>query len=105
MIKYENLLLNPYNEFNKIIKYIEKIYNLKFKVSLKNYAIQNNSFKKLKEIEKNKGFEESTLSPDGIRKTFFNLGPNNNWKKILSQKIVSQIENRFKTEMKEIGYL
>ena len=88
LIKYENLLLNPYNEFNKIIKYIEKIYNLKFE-----------------EIEKNKGFEESTLSPDGIRKTFFNLGPNNNWEKILSQKIVSQIENRFKTEMKEIGYL
>ena len=105
LIKYENLLLNPYNEFNKIIKYIEKIYNLKFKESLKNYAIQNNSFKKLKEIEKNKGFEESTLSPDGIRKTFFNLGPNNNWKKILSPKIVSQIENRFKTEMREIGYL
>ena len=105
MIKYENLLLNPYNEFNKIIKYIEKIYNLKFEESLKNYAIQNNSFKKLKEIEKNKGFEESTLSPDGIRKTFFNLGSNNNWEKILSQKIVSQIENRFKTEMKEIGYL
>ena len=105
LVKYENLLLNPENEFNKIIKYIEKIFNITFEKTLKNYAIQNNSFEKLKELEKNKGFEESTLGPDGIKKKFFNLGPNNNWKKILNPRIASQIEGKFRVEMKELGYL
>ena len=105
LVKYENLLLNPENEFNKIIKYIEKIFNITFEKTLKNYAIQNNSFEKLKELEKNKGFEESTLGPDGIKKKFFNLGPNNNWKKILDPKISGLIEDKFRAEMKELGYL
>jgi hypothetical protein len=105
LIKYENLLLNPNNEFNKIIKYIEKIFHVTFEEKLKNYAIQNNSFEKLKKIEKTKGFEESILRPDGTRKKFFNLGPDNDWKKILDPKIASQIENRFRTEMEELGYL
>ena len=36
---------------------------------------------------------------------FFNLGPNNNWKKILDPLIAKKIEARFKNEMEELGYL
>jgi hypothetical protein len=105
LIKYENLLLKPDNEFHKIIRFVEKIFNITFEENLKNSAIQNNTFEKLKKIEKTKKFEESILKPDGTRKDFFNLGPNNNWKKILDPKISCQIEDRFKNEMKELGYL
>jgi hypothetical protein len=105
LIKYENLLSNPKNEFTRIIKFVEKIFNLTFEETLKNYAIQNNTFEKLKKIEKIKGFEESVLKADGTKKKFFNLGPNNDWKKILDPKIADLIEDRFEVEMKELGYL
>jgi len=105
LIKYEDLLLNTNNEFNKIIRFVEKIFNVTFEENLKKYAIRNNTFEKLKKIEETEGFEESILRPDGTRKNFFNLGPDNDWKKILDPKIASQIENRFRTEMEELGYL
>ncbi len=36
---------------------------------------------------------------------FFNLGPENDWKKILKTKISKEIEANFKKEMKQLGYL
>ena len=39
------------------------------------------------------------------KKTFFNLGPENNWKKILKKESIDKIENEFNKEMKELGYL
>ena len=39
------------------------------------------------------------------KKKFFNLGPTSNWKKSLDKKFVDEIENSFKDEMKELGYI
>ena len=39
------------------------------------------------------------------KKKFFNLGPENNWKKILPDNIKEKIEKNFEKEMKELGYL
>ena len=36
---------------------------------------------------------------------FFNLGPDNNWEKILKTKISNEIEISFEKEMKELEYL
>ena len=36
---------------------------------------------------------------------FFNLGPENNWEKILKTKISKEIEISFEKEMKKLGYL
>ena len=36
---------------------------------------------------------------------FFNLGPENNWEKILKNKISREIEDNFEDEMKNLGYL
>ena len=40
-----------------------------------------------------------------INKRFFNLGPDNNWKKLLDKDIRLKIEDKFKSEMLELGYL
>jgi len=40
-----------------------------------------------------------------IKKKFFNLGPNNNWKKNLEKKFIDRIEKSFNNEMKELGYI
>ena len=39
------------------------------------------------------------------KKKFFNLGPQNDWRKILDKKTLNLIENSFEIEMKELRYL
>ena len=36
---------------------------------------------------------------------FFNLGPNNDWNKLLDKKFRNKIEQYFKKEMIELGYI
>ena len=40
-----------------------------------------------------------------IKINFFNLGPDNDWRKILEKKISDEIEFKFNDEMRELGYL
>ena len=37
--------------------------------------------------------------------TFFKLGSENNWKKILKAEIIKKIEKKFYNEMKELNYI
>jgi hypothetical protein len=36
---------------------------------------------------------------------FFNLGPKNDWKKLLNNEIIEEINLKFNKEMKELKYL
>ena len=63
------------------------------------------ALKNLQKLEDKNGFIESIKDLKNKRKKFFNLGPGNNWKKILDKKFVNEIENSFKDEMKELGYI
>ena len=38
-------------------------------------------------------------------KVFFYLGPKNDWKKLLDNRISREIEQKFQNEMKELKYL
>ena len=60
----------------------------------------------MKKLEKKIKFDESVTDDlTGKKKPFFNLGPNNQYKKNLDNRIVEIIEKEFKTEMKELGYI
>ena len=62
-------------------------------------------FDKLRKEEQEKGFTESVLSRDGKRKIpFFNLGPKNDWNKILNIKMAKKIEEVFADSMKDLSY-
>ena len=39
------------------------------------------------------------------RKIFFNLGPGNDWRRLLDDKIKIKLEKVFEKEMIELGYL
>ena len=39
------------------------------------------------------------------KKKFFNLGPENNWEKLLDINLKKDIEKEFETEMRELGYI
>ncbi len=106
LIKYENLISKPDNEFRKISNYISKLINISFEEKIINNAIKTNDFENLKNIERENGFVEATKDHEtGKTKKFFNLGPKNNWKNILDDEIRNSIENEFRIEMNELGYL
>tara|TARA_B100000575_G_C22958522_1_gene553985 strand:- start:36 stop:887 length:852 start_codon:yes stop_codon:yes gene_type:complete len=105
LIKYENLINNERNEFLKIRNYLEEKLNLNFSDNKFDKAISSNSFAKLKDIEKIEGFSENVKNNFKPQVNFFNLGPENDYKKLLDQKVSKEIERAFYSEMKELGYI
>ena len=104
-ISYENLLSEPEKEFTKICDLLGKITDLKFEKKQITKTIDECNFDKLQKIENEKGFMEAVSDKNGKYIKFFNLGPNNNWRKILDPQIASKIEKIFEKEMEELGYL
>ena len=53
-----------------------------------------------------RGFSEAVFDRvDKNKKVpFFNLGPNNNWKKILDKDLVKKIDEVFEKDLKELNY-
>ena len=106
LVKYENLIQNPLEEFRKISKYFSQILSLEFTNDQIEEAVKLSSFEKLKKMEENYGFTESSYNNiTGEKNTFFNLGPKNDWTKILDKDIADEISVKFEPEMKELGYL
>ena len=61
---------------------------------------------KLKKLEKENGFAEAVSDKEtGEKKRFFNLGPDNDWEKLIDKKLREDIEKEFKIEMIELGYI
>ena len=106
LVKYENLILNPEAEFNKITDYLESLLNEKFEKEVIVNAIKTTTFDNLKMKEIREGFIESAKDKMGEgNKNFFNLGPENKWENLVDKSIVIEIQKRFELEMKELGYL
>lgn len=105
LVKYEDLLTDPKKEFDQILRYLNKIANIKFDTSKFNYALNNTKFDNLKKKENQNGFKELLNNDSLIKNNFFHLGPNNNWRQRLELNIINKIENEFKDEMIELKYL
>jgi hypothetical protein len=108
LIKYEDLISNKEENLKKILKFIYKLKNINFETDetkLKN-VIESTSFENMKNLEKKKGFSEARINQEtGEKIPFFNLGPKNNWKKLLDLELTKKIEKAFKKEMEELEYL
>jgi len=108
LIKYEDLINKKEEVLLKMLKFIYKLNKKIFeinKVKFKN-VIDSTSFERMKTLENELGFDESVIDPKtGKKKIFFNLGKKNDWKEMIDPKIKEKIENAFKEEMKELGYL
>ena len=105
LIKYEDLINKPEEEFLKLCNFVEEITSFKFEKNLILKAVENCAFDKLNRQEKSDGFREGAKNIIGKNNKFFYLGPKNDWKKLLSKEIKNEIEILFKKEMLEIGYL
>ena len=108
IIKYEDLLKNTYSIFENLIKFINKILNTNEEVNekkLKN-SVNSTSFEKLKDYEKNFGFSEAINSKNYQRTIpFFNLGPDNNWRKILDEDLKKKLNITFNKSLKFFSYI
>ena len=113
-IKYEDLITNKYETFRDIIVFTNTLMNKVEGVNKSRLqkAIETTNFDVLKKKEVSETFDGSESSFKNWRKfhsenknLFFNLGPDNNWKKILKKDVYKEIEINFEKEMIELGYL
>ncbi len=108
LIKYEDLENDIEKSFTKIIEFTNKIMRKDNKINIRKLkkSIETTKFDLLKKKEEKEGFDEAIYSSDnGKTKSFFNLGKNNDYKKLLKKETVQSIEDIFEKEMKELGYL
>ena len=107
LIKYEDLISNREETFLKILKFIFKLRNINFSIDqnkLKN-VLETTSFDYLKNLEKKNSFDESVKNRDGKKIPFFDKGAKRNWSKTLDRSLILKIEDSFRKEMVELGYL
>ena len=107
LIKYEDLINKKKTTMLKILKFLDQL-GMKSQLDMVklNKAIKSTDFKKVKNLEQNETFYEGVLdTKTGKRKIFFNLGPNNDWRRFLDDKIKIKLEKAFEKEMIELGYL
>ena len=105
-IKYEDFFYKTYLIFTEIIEFIYKITNNPAKVDkikLKN-ALNSTTFEKLQDREKKYGFSEAVSFTNSKKSQFFNLGPQNDWKKILNEEMKNKITQSFEKNLKELSY-
>ena len=107
LVKYEDLVSNREDTFLKILKFIFKLRNFKFSVDQNkiNNVLDSTSFANLKNLEKINSFDESVKNREGKKIPFFDKGEKRNWSKTLDKSLVSKIEDSFRKEMVELGYL
>jgi len=108
LIKYEDLINKRELTFLNILNFIHKITKSKLVIDKEKFdnAIKTTSFENMQKLEKEKGFSEAGINErTGEKVPFFNLGPKNDWRQSLDPAIIQKIENAFKKEMEELGYL
>jgi len=113
-VKYEDLITNKYETFRDIIVFINTLMNRVEGVdkSKLQKAIETTNFNVLKKKEMSETVDASDSGFKSWRKfhsenknLFFNLGPENNWQRILKTEISNEIEISFEKEMKKLEYL
>ena len=106
LIKYESLIQNVDLELDKIINFLKKYLKFNIDKEKRENIIKTTSFKSLKNMEEKGLFKESVLNKNSNSKVvFFHQGPDNKWENSLDEKLQIEIEQKFKTEMEELGYL
>ena len=106
LIRYEDLITKKKTVLLKVFKFLSLLgMNFDLDMIKLNKVIKNTEFEKMKIKEQNEIFSEAVTDKDGKRKNFFNLGPKNDWRRLLDKQNRDKIEKNFEKEMIELGYL
>ena len=99
IIKYENLIDNAEKEFRKILDFLNKLMPIAVDDKKILKTINSCSFSNLSKMENEYGFTEA------IKNKFFRKGTKDSWKNELNSDLRKKLEENFKSEMNELGYL
>ena len=105
LIRYEDLIKDTNSALNKIIVFLKKYINIEVNDEKIKNILNTTNFQYLKNLENEGKFNENAFENINTKKTFFYLGPKNNWKNNLDEKMKKEIENELNKEMSELGYL
>ena len=97
IVRYEDMINNTYDSFNKAIKFIG-LDNSKSKIS---DAINKSDFSVLVKQEQEEGFKEKMIRS----KSFFRKGKIGDWRNYLDENIIDEIISNNKDVMLKFGYL
>lgn len=95
ILRYEDLLDKPFEEFSKVIRLLK----MDFDARLIKKSIEACAFDKFQKAEQASGFQE------GVGQTFFHKGEANRWQKDLESALQHRIVKSCRREMKIFGYL
>jgi len=106
LFKYEDILNNPEKQIKRLIEYLQKFIKIDCDKETINQIVNDTNFENLKNLEKKGNFLENAVNAETKDKAnFFNLGPKNDYKKLLEKNIQNEIENKFENTMKKLNYL
>ncbi len=95
ILRYEDLLVQPFKEFGKVVRILQ----MDFDPKLLKKSIQACEFSRLQKAEKKSGFTE------GVGQAFFHKGQANRWEAELSQAHQDRIVKACSVQMKAFDYL
>ena len=101
IIKYEDLIEDPFGNFLKVINYLNKLFKLKVDEEKIKKCIKITNFNNLQNLEKKTGYKLTNT----LEAPFFNTGKTKQWQKELDQKTINIIEKKFEKEMRELNYI
>jgi hypothetical protein len=107
LIKYEDLISKKEETFLKILKFIFKLRGINFTIDQNKMqnVLDTTSFDYLKNLEATNTFSEAVKNKDGKKIPFFDKGATRDWSKSLDGELKLKIENSFREEMLDLGYL
>jgi len=106
LIKYEDLLFDTKNQILRLVEYVNNFTKISISDHDLDKIVTNSSFENLKRLETQGMFDENSINKStGKSNVFFKMGIKNDWKKLLDENSKNLIEQKFKDEMIELGYL
>ena len=107
LVRYEDLINDTEKTFLNILKFISHLARAKFSYDEKKFenALKTTIFEKMQKLETEESFVEAKENKQGEKIKFFNMGAQNDWKKLLDPKIKENLERELGNEMKELNYL
>jgi len=103
IIKYEDLIEDPFNNFLKAINYLNRLIGVKVDEENIKKCIKITSFNNLQNLEKTTGFKEKLTNHSDV--PFFNTGKVKQWQKVLDKETINIVEKKFAKEMSELNYI
>ena len=106
-VRYEDLQSDALNTFKRVINFINKLSKSyeKFNKEKALKCVSNCNFNNLKKLEDEKGFSEAITKKGSDEKIkFFNLGKDNDYRKLLNENLINKMNNLYQEELVKYKY-